>query len=56
MCSTKMKMYVALRHFGGRFFEVIIQRIVFKAIFIFLSAGMKPVAIEQISSSGLGRG
>ena len=47
MCSTKMKMYVALRHFSGRFFEVIIQRIAFKAIFIFLSAGMKPVAIEQ---------
>ena len=49
-------MYVALRHFGGRFFDVIIQRIVFKAIFIFLSAGMKPVAIEQVSSIGVGRG
>ena len=48
----KLKMYVALRHFGGRSFEVISQRIVFN----FLYAGMKPVAIEQVSSCGVRRG
>ena len=45
-------MYVALRHFGGTFFKVIHQRIAFN----FLYAGMKPVAIEQVSSYGVARG